>query len=75
MHKFVSIFVYLLQKKMSFQSRTKLSRLWSVPLLIVCFSTEFYLKNSPAISGHVYEECSYYEGIISYFGCLGHDAI
>jgi len=59
---------------MSAQLRNKLSKLWSVSVLIACLSTEFYLKNAPAISGHVYEECSYYDGIISHFVCLGHNA-
>ena len=59
---------------MSAQSRTKLSRLWSISLLIVCLSTEFYVKNTPAISSHMNEDCRYYDGIISYFGHLGHNA-
>ena len=59
---------------MSVQPGTELSRLWSVSLLIVCLSTEFYLKNAPAISGHVYEVYGYYDGKISHFGLLGHNA-
>lgn len=54
--------------KMSVQSGTELSKLW------LCLSTEFYLKNAPAISGHVYEVYDYYDGEISYFGLLGHNA-
>ena len=30
----------------------------------VCFSTEFYLKNAPAISRHASCDCGYYNGIV-----------
>jgi hypothetical protein len=58
---------------MSAKPGTEHSSLWSGSVLNVYISTEFDLQNAPAISDHVCEDCGYYDGIISYFGLLGHN--